>query len=269
MKSKKNNQSLYNFLYNSQPNFFSNTFTLVINGINYILFLYIIFSFIVYLFFHFFALNIEIFGINEKTFLQYDSILFKNNFNNILLACIIILGMLSTTKQNYFYFSIYLLTYGFFIFSFAFKINFTLIPIYSIIYNIFNTILFSGFLILLIYSLLYYFKIFGYIKYNINDIPIDKLIHEVKLKIDLAKMNYNAFMIKWGVHKISKKLLYTKKDYYFMNLDKENDNEKIKKEFIKDSDNYSKNNSEENTYASSVENNYINLDNENEPLKIK
>ena len=54
-----------------------------------------------------------------------------------------------------------------------------------------------------------------------------------------------------------------------MNLDKENDNEKIKKEFVKDSDNYSKNNSEENTYASSVENNYINLDNENEPLKIK
>ncbi len=267
MKSRKNNKSIYDFLFNSQPNFFSDTFTLIINGINYILFLYIIFSFIIYLFFHFFALNIEISGFDEKTFLIYDSILFKNNFNNIILVCIIILGMFSTIKQNYFYFSIYLLSYGLFIFSFAFKINFTFIPIYSIIYNIFNTILFSGFLILLIYSLLYYFKIFGYIKYNINDIPIDKLIHEVKLKIDLAKMNYNAFMIKWGVHKISKKLLYTKKDYYFMNSDKENDNEKIKREFVKELDNYSRNNSDANTYASSIENNYINLDNENESLK--
>ena len=267
MKSRKNNKSIYDFLYNSQPNFFSDIFTLIINGINYILFLYIIFSFIIYLFFHFFALNIEISGFDVKTFLTYDSILFKNNFNNIILVCIIILGMFSTIKQNYFYFSIYLLSYGLFIFSFAFKINFTLIPIYSIIYKIFNIILLSGFLILLIYSLLYYFKIFKYVKYNINVISIEKLINEVKLKIDLAKMNYNAFMIKLGLHKISKKLLYTKKDYYFMNSDKENDNEKIKREFVKELDNYSRNNSDANTYASSIENNYINLDNENEPLK--
>lgn len=267
MKSSKNKQSLYDFLYNSQPNFFSNTFSFIVNGINYILFLYIIFSFIIYLFFHFFALNIEVVGIDEKTFLQYDSILFRNNFNNIILACIIILGMFSTIKQNYFYFSIYLLSYGLFIFSFAFKINLTLIPLYSYFYRIFNTLLIAGFLILSLYSVFYYFKLFEYSQFNINNIPIDKIIHEVKLKIDLAKMKYNAFMIKWGIHKISKKILYTKKDYYFMNLDKDNDNEKIKNEFRKDSDNYSKNNSEINTNASSIENDYINLDNENEPLK--
>ena len=74
-------------------------------------------------------------------------------------------------------------------------------------------------------------------------------------------------MIKLGLHKISKKLLYTKKDYYFMNSDKENDNEKIKREFVKELDNNSRNNSDANTYASSIENNYINLDNENESLK--
>ena len=49
-------------------------------------------------------------------------------------------------------------------------------------------------------------------KYNMNDIPVDKIIHEIKLRVDLAKMSYNAFMIRWGIHKISKRLLYTKKD---------------------------------------------------------
>ena len=267
MKSRKYNQSLYEFLYKSQPNFFSDSFNLIVNGINYCLFLYIIFSFIIYLFFHFFALNIEVLGMTQEKFLEYDTILYKNNFNNIILGCVIILGMISTSKQNYFYFCIYLLSYALFMFSFAFKINFTLIPIYSYAYTLFNLMLFSGFLIISIYYLLYYFKIFGYFKYNMNDIPVDKIIHEIKLRVDLAKMSYNAFMIRWGIHKISKRLLYTKKDYYFMNLDKDNDNEKIKKEFIKDCDNYSKNNSDLNTYASSIDNNYINLDNESEPLK--
>ena len=80
-------------------------------------------------------------------------------------------------------------------------------------------------------------------------------------------MSYNAFMIKHGLHKISKKLLYTKKDYYFMNMENDNDNEKIKKEFINEYDNESKLNSESGTYASTIDNNYINLDNESQPLK--
>ena len=267
MKSRKNNQSLYDFLYNSQPNFFSGTFNFIVNGINYCLFLYIIFSFIIYLFFHFFALNIEVFGMTQTKFLEYDTILYKNNFNNIILACIIILGMLSVKKQNYLYFIIYLLTYALFIFSFIFKMNFTLIPIYSYFYTIFNSLLFFGFFILSLYSILYYFQIYGIVKNNINDIPIDKIIHEIKLKSDLAKMSYNAFMIRHGLHKISKKLLYTKKDYYFMNMENDNDNEKIKKEFINEYDNESKLNSESGTYASTIDNNYINLDNESQPLK--
>ena len=188
MKSRKYNQSLYEFLYKSQPNFFSDSFNLIVNGINYCLFLYIIFSFIIYLFFHFFALNIEVLGMTQEKFLEYDTILYKNNFNNIILGCVIILGMISTSKQNYFYFCIYLLSYALFMFSFAFKINFTLIPIYSYAYTLFNLMLFSGFLIISIYSLLYYFKILGYFKYNMNDIPVDKIIHEIKLRIKIMIM---------------------------------------------------------------------------------
>ena len=104
-------------------------------------------------------------------------------------------------------------------------------------------------------------------KYNLNDIQFDKIIHEIKLKSDLAKISYNAFMIKWGFHKISKKLLYNKKDYYFMNMNNDNDNIKIKKEFVGDFENEIKSNSETGTYASTIDNNYINLDSETQPLK--
>ena len=261
------NESLYNFLYKNQSNFFSNNFNFIINLINYILFLYIIFSFIIYVFFHFFALNIEVFGYNESTFLLADSILLKNNFNNIILACIIILGMFTLKKQNYYYFSIYFITYSLFIFSFICKINFTLIPLKSYTYIVFNSLLIFGFFIISIYIILFYFKIFGFMKYNLNDIQFDKIIHEIKLKSDLAKISYNAFMIKWGIHKISKKLLYNKKDYYFMNMDKDNDNLKIKKEFVGEFDNEIKSNSDNGTYASTIDNNYINLDSETQPLK--
>ena len=34
-----------------------------------------------YLFFHFFALNIEVFGMTQTKFLEYDTILYKNNLS--------------------------------------------------------------------------------------------------------------------------------------------------------------------------------------------
>ena len=74
-------------------------------------------------------------------------------------------------------------------------------------------------------------------------------------------------MIKWGIHKISKRILYNKKDYYFMNMDNDNINLKIKKEFVNEFDNESKSNSDNGTYASTIDNNYINLDSETQPLK--
>ena len=112
---------------------------------------------------------------------------------------------------------------------------------------------------------------------NKNNIPYGQIIHEFKLKLDMAKMNYNALLIRLGLHKISKRLLFTKKDYYFMNIDKEmENNEKIKRELGINDINTSKLNnnnnnsfsyySDDNTYANTVDGNYSRLD-EEEPLK--
>ena len=44
-------------------------------------------------------------------------------------------------------------------------------------------------------------------------------------------------------------------------------NPKIKKEFVGEFDNEIKSNSDNGTYASTIDNNYINLDSETQPLK--
>ena len=117
-------------------------------------------------------------------------------------------------------------------------------------------------------------------KININNQPasIDTLVHEMQIRMDLAKFKFNSIMIKLKLHKIFKRLLYHPKDFYFMNKEQE---KKRKNEHIirhiqgikkttKISDSYSLNSDIiSKTDASSVENNYSRLDeDEAEPLKM-
>jgi hypothetical protein len=44
------------------------------------------------------------------------------------------------------------------------------------------------------------------------------------LFIDSIKINYNSIIINLGLHKITKKLLYKPKDYYFLNQSNINNN---------------------------------------------
>ena len=146
----------------------------------------------------------------------------------------------------------------------------------------------------LIYSLFYYSKNPfqnnnnidketgpGKYKINLNEKPIsiDNLVNEIQLRMDMAKIKFNSIMIKLKLHKIFKRLLYQPKDLYFMNSNKENEiqNENIirnikgiKKQENKSSDNISQNSDNiSTTFASSVDNNYSRLDDEeNEPLKL-
>lgn len=269
-------KSIYSILYRKQPEFFSSTLSYIITSINYFLFLYIIFSFLIYLFFHFFALNINTFKFTESTYSPYDSSLSMNNYNNLFLLVIIGFGILALKQETIFYFLLYIGTFGFFTLSFIFNANHTFLSRLSYSYMVYHWIMISCFGILSVYCLMYYMKLIGYIKFNLNDIPFDDIIHEVKLRIDMAKISYNGLLIKYGIHKISKKLLYSPKEYYFMNIERERENnETIKKEFLGEKsfskstcgNNSFSTKSEDETYATTVENNYSRMESEYEPLK--
>ena len=270
-KNPSNKKSFYGLLYNRQPEFFSSTLSYIVNTINYFLFLYVVFSLLIYLFFHFFALNINSFKISEETYTPMDSSLSLHNFNNLFFLVIIGFGILALKQETYMFFILYMGSFGFFSLSYLNRGNYTFVDPLSYSFTIFNWISIGCFLLLLAYTVMYYFKSVGYLKFNLNDVPYDEIIHEVKLRTDLAKMNYNALMIRLGLHKISKKLLYTKKDYYFMNMEKERENnDVIKREFVNEQKNANTSFSyqgDDETLANTVENTYSRMDSEYEPLK--
>ena len=149
-----------------------------------------------------------------------------------------------------------------------------------------------------VYSILYYLRKnkkntntnnekeetgYGKYKINVNSQPasLDTLIHEVQLRMDMAKMKFNSIMIKFKLNKICKRLLYQPKDFYFMNTnqEKERQNEEIIRNIkglkkinknSKSSDSKSDFSDNASTsFASSIDNNYSRLeDDETDPLKI-
>ena len=122
----------------------------------------------------------------------------------------------------------------------------------------------------------------GKYKINVNDKPasLDTLVHEVQIRMDMAKIKFNSIMIKFKLHKIFKRLLYQPKDFYFMSKDqeKERQNDHIIRNIkginnIKKCSKFSDSNSlnsdnNSTTGASSIDNNYSRLDDDDtEPLK--
>lgn len=67
----------------------------------------------------------------------------------------------------------------------------------------------------LVYSVLFYFKLIQYFKFEINLLPQDKIVHEINLRNDMIKIGFNNTLIKMNVHKLFPSLLFGKEDYYF------------------------------------------------------
>ena len=104
-------------------------------------------------------------------------------------------------------------------------------------------------------------------------------MHEVQLRLDMAKMRFNYLMVKFKLHKIFKRFMYQKKDFYFMNssLEQERQNNHIVRNIkgINNAKNSCKcfdtksQSDNSSTYASSIDNNYSRIDDdEASPLKI-
>ena len=229
-----------------------------------------------------------------------DISLFWNLFNIIIPIAFIFLSQQLIKIQTYAFYTFYMGIQKLFILAYFMNSNLTLIPNKSsFIYTIFNLMLIFTYNIYLFYSIYFYFKnknklnnnntniekdtCYGKYKINLNEQPasLETIVHEVQLRMDMAKMKFNSIMIKFKLNKIFKRLMYQPKDFYFMqkNQEKERQNEHIirnikgLKSNINKKAKYSETNSQisdnASTFASSVENNYSRLeDDENEPLKM-
>ena len=311
MKQKNSSILHREFWFEKTPEYFNVKFQLLTYVIDGIFLLYSIMSIPLYIFYHIFGdlglfLNKESIESNPSLKEEYlqnyklnDISLFWNLFNIIIPIGFIFLSQQMIKVQTYAFLTIYMGIQKLFIFAYFMNCNLTLISNKSsFIYKIFNLMLIFAYNLYLIYSIYYYYRNknpinnnikeereTGFAKYkiNVNEQPasIDTLVHEMQLRMDMAKMKFNSIMIKFKLHKIFKRLLYQPKDFYFMqkNQEKERQNEHIIRNIkglksINKKDNFSDTNSQysdnlSTTFASSVDNNYSRIDDdENEPLKM-
>ena len=311
MKSKIIN-SFWNkeFWFKKTPEFFNFKFQLLTYSIDAIFLFYSILSIPLYINNHIFGdlglfINKEQIESNPslkeellKNYKLNDISLFWNLFNIFIPIGLLIISFNLINVQNYSFYVIYMGIQKLFIFSYLMNFNLTLIPHRtSFIYKIFNLMIISSYSLNIIYSISYYLKdknpvntnniidkdaIYGKYRINVNDkaASIDTLVHEVQIRMDMAKMKFNSIMIKFKLHKVFKRILYQPKDFYFMSKEqeKERQNEHIIRN-IKGLNNINKCskfsdlnslNSDNNstTGTSSVDNNYSRLDDDEvEPLK--
>ena len=312
MKQKNNSIMNREFWFGRTPAFFNVKFQLLTYAIDGIFLFYSLISIPLYIFYHIFG-DLGLFLDKEKieanpslkdeyleNFKMNDISLFWNLFNIIIPIAFIFLSQQLIKIQTYAFYTFYMGIQKLFILAYFMNSNLTLIPNKSsFIYTIFNLMLIFTYNIYLFYSIYFYFKnknklnnnninidkdtSYGKYKINLNEQPasLETIVHEVQLRMDMAKMKFNSIMIKFKLNKIFKRLMYQPKDFYFMqkNQEKERQNEHIirnikgLKSNINKKAKYSETNSQisdnASTFASSVENNYSRLeDDENEPLKM-
>ena len=311
MKSKNINSFLNReFWFRKTPEFFNFKFQLLTYSIDAIFLFYSILSIPLYLFYHIFG-DLGLFvnkeqiesnpSLKEEFLTNYqinDISLFWNLFNIFIPIGLLIISLNLINVQTYSFYAIYMGIQKLFIFAYLMNSNLTLIPHKSsFIYKIFNLMILFSYSLNFIYTISFYFKdknstnnninndketIYGKYKINVNDKPasLDNLVHEVQIRMDMAKIKFNSIMIKFKLHKIFKRLLYQPKDFYFMSKDqeKERQNDHIIRNIkginnIKKCSKFSDSNSlnsdnNSTTGASSIDNNYSRLDDDDtEPLK--
>lgn len=312
MKQKNNSIMNREFWFGKRPAFFNVKFQLLTYAIDGIFLFYSLISIPLYIFYHIFG-DLGLFLDKEKIeanpslkdeYLEYfkmnDISLFWNLFNIIIPIVFIFLSQQLIKSQTYALFSFYMGIQKLFILAYFMNSNLTLIPNKSsFIYTIFNLMLIFTYNIYLFYSIYFYFKnknklnnnninidkdtSYGKYKINLNEQPasLETIVHEVQLRMDMAKMKFNSIMIKFKLNKIFKRLMYQPKDFYFMqkNQEKERQNDHIIRNIkglktninknVKYSETKSQISDNASTFASSVENNYSRLeDDESEPLKM-
>ena len=91
------------------------------------------------------------------------------------------------------------------------------ITIVTYISYIFQSVILGLNVLIIVYLVSFYLNTIGYFKYNIQDLPFERIYHEIALRTDMMKMSFNNLVISLKIHKIFPGLLYRKADYYFIN----------------------------------------------------
>lgn len=164
-------------------------------------------------------------------------------YSSIYFSILIVLNNIATSNKSTTIFSVFyifavIITFNFFTNFFNFipflnDINKVFLQNINIVTNtfyIFQYIFTSLNTLMFLYFIVFYCNTIGYFKYNIQDLPFETIYHEIALRTDMMKISFNHFIISIKLHKILPGLLYTKKDYYFINSKVNEESEEFSEE---------------------------------------
>jgi hypothetical protein len=190
---------------NKQPEFFSYGYSLVMRTFNWLLTFYITFSFVIYLFYYFLNENI----VQKKWF--NEQFILQNSYYAGILSLNILLSVYSLYRKSVPVYLVY--------FSYTLFLNAVLLFKYpqSNVHQALAWILVTITAINVVYLVYFYFKSIGYFKDKLIGVNQDAIVHEIRLRSDMMKINFNGFLIRSKIHKLFPNMLFRKEDYYFMN----------------------------------------------------
>ena len=189
--------------------------------IDYVLFIYTLFNLIISIFYYVFA-----FALTNNEKIDFSNLKYYNFKNIITISIIICLSIYSILNSNFSTLTVFYTFICYFIFNIKNCISNDIKILYNFI-NILNFILIIGFLLMIIFT----YKLFTNEDEDFIFIDYSNIIHNMHLFLDTIKINYNSFIINCGLHKLTKKLLFKPKDYYFLNQSN------IKKNYKKNNNN--------------------------------
>ena len=175
--------------------------------IDYVLFIYTIFNLIISIFYYVFA-----FALTNNEKIDFSNLKYYNFKNIITISIIICLSIYSILNNNFSTLTVFYTFICYFIFNIKNCISNDIKILYNFI-NILNFILIIGFILMIIFT----YKLFTNEDEDFILIDYSNIIHNMHLFLDTIKINYNSFIINCGLHKLTKKLLFKPKDYYFLN----------------------------------------------------
>lgn len=186
---------------------------------------------------------------NKKEYIKENNSLLDNNqfisitYSSIYFCLLIILNNIAITNKSVSIFALFytlsvVITINFLTNTFNSipflnginKVSFESVNIVTNTFFIFQYIFTALNSLMIVYFLFFYLNTIGYFKYNIQDLPFEYVYHEIALRTDMMKISFNHFIISLKLHKVLPGLLYTKKDYYFINCKVQEETEEFAEE---------------------------------------
>ena len=154
----------------------------------------------------------------KSQWIEYDQLLYINLFNDLFLVVLLLLGYFTLKKRSNTSFIIYWSVLLLISLNHLGGMNVNIFFLNPKL-KLFNFFILIMNLLLIVYTLCFWFGQINNIRNSLSSVPIANIIHEINLRSDMMKISFNHLVIKFKLHKLIPNLTYKRSDFYFLGND--------------------------------------------------